>query len=1429
MIQYDAEIEYLQSTGTQYINTGIKAETYTYYYKGYLNNNTNQVAFGAGSTAVLGLWAGGYVGLQYGSNKQYYAASSSGISYVKNGLNEIFVTPNYIEVNGRKYNYDKTYTISSNNIVCLFSDINNNYRFKNRIYNFKIINDNAVLLDLIPVRIGSVGYMYDKVSDKLFGNAGTGSFILGPDTKLITNTGRRTSKLRRRIFERIRKEPELPYDHELEYIRSLGTGQIINLDVTPDLLTDAVEVDVQQIANKTQGRFANSGKLDLYVNGSNTFSFNRYTGGDSWQVVLNQAVGTVRRKYKVDYLNKQAFVDDYLRYTITGTLTNPATIPSQVTLFGYSTGSGNLNAKIFGAKYWKNGELIRDLIPVEKNGEAAMYDKITGQMYYNAGTGEFELGRIRYKNESDYVLPDYVMCEGSLLDTRIIPDGNTRIILDMWHRPVIYEGNYHEILGTRNAYKNNDFSFDSLSWDSGSYFEPRDVYGNNEFHPGCTHMNLMRVVLEKNKGYTNITGVYEDIGSDFSKTRTNQNFHPTSPMYLGGWNQNNTSYPIKTNDSAIFGFKIYNNDIVQRSYIPAIHPDGTVGFFDQVSKSFYESNNLSPYRAGYVHTSTEGYKFVFYNTGISDNLGYLRNDSDLLSSLIPIKTRQIKIKKDPNYTTKVIEYGCRRIIKKGNENIISSESDGDIIEVSPDCNHIAILVENCPLNYNPQVDVVNVGTPNYLCFTALEDGTFTFTIGYALSTEHLQYIEYSIDGGNTWVRTNNRNASTVTITTPTISANNKVLWRGSGVRTISNTYASYISTFSSSGNFDISGNIASLLYGDNIEKGDLHPDTSQNIHVFGSLFKNATKLIHSHELCLPFFYLRNYEYYEMFSGCTSLVSTPKLNSSKLADYCYSYMFSGCTSLTELPYLPAKYLANRCYNNMFSNCTSLTTLTDIFPTFNNLVSQYSMSWMFAGCTNLQDASAITINLLNQTGTCGHMFANCTSLILPPILSATAQSTYSCEYMFENCTSLVNPPELPATTLGASCYQYMFSGCTSLNNIPNLSASTLQNYCYQYMFNNCTSLTNVTLTMHQPQQSSYAQMFNGCTSLEVFTGNLTTSLPAVGAYKEMFKDCTSLITGPNEIQALKSADYAYEGMFDGCTNLEDAPILYATILSTGCYKNMFRNCSKLSYIDCKAVNMTATDCLSGWVSGVATNGTFIQRSDATWTTGINGIPTNWIIKYLNVDNGKYYNDSSFTSEWENAPVVNYTSKIEYLQNYNSTARINTRLDRTNVNKIEVKFYYDSRVNYAKIFSNYNTNNHNAILLDLATTDNTIRTQFDTKHSGGLLTFTANSGEIHTLIIEKATSVTLDGITTEITNNTNGTTNNNVISLFSSNVSSTTVYKSNIRIYEFKAWSNGVLQEHLIPIRIDNVGAMYDLTSGRIFNNTQSGTFILGPDIT
>lgn len=51
----------------------------------------------------------------------------------------------------------------------------------NMFYYVKIFDGNNLIKDFIPVRIGQVGYMYDKVSGQLFANNGTGNFTLGPD------------------------------------------------------------------------------------------------------------------------------------------------------------------------------------------------------------------------------------------------------------------------------------------------------------------------------------------------------------------------------------------------------------------------------------------------------------------------------------------------------------------------------------------------------------------------------------------------------------------------------------------------------------------------------------------------------------------------------------------------------------------------------------------------------------------------------------------------------------------------------------------------------------------------------------------------------------------------------------------------------------------------------------------------------------------------------------------------------------------------------------------------------------------------------------------------------------------------------------------------------------------------------------------------
>jgi hypothetical protein len=51
-----------------------------------------------------------------------------------------------------------------------------------RIKFFKIYNGDTLVRDFIPVRKNGVGYLYDRVSGELFGNAaGSGSFSYGDD------------------------------------------------------------------------------------------------------------------------------------------------------------------------------------------------------------------------------------------------------------------------------------------------------------------------------------------------------------------------------------------------------------------------------------------------------------------------------------------------------------------------------------------------------------------------------------------------------------------------------------------------------------------------------------------------------------------------------------------------------------------------------------------------------------------------------------------------------------------------------------------------------------------------------------------------------------------------------------------------------------------------------------------------------------------------------------------------------------------------------------------------------------------------------------------------------------------------------------------------------------------------------------------------
>lgn len=235
---------------------------------------------------------------------------------------------------------------------------------------------------------------------------------------------------------------------------------------------------------------------------------------------------------------------------------------------------------------------------------------------------------------------------------------------------------------------------------------------------------------------------------------------------------------------------------------------------------------------------------------------------------------------------------------------------------------------------------------DYLTFEALEDGTFSFTVND---------LYYSTNNGASW------KSLAAGTETELIKAGTKVLWKKDSEMTNSYPGGSSgnrtgIGTFSSTGKFNISGNILSLAI--DTFKMEVLNNTGNWPQYFKKLFKNCINLISAKNLILPNIdlsyyvpatsttaaYYRFYNLYSyMFSGCTSLLYGPKiLPATMLCSECYYCMFENCTSLLESPILPALTLSYRCYYNMFLGCSSLKKITMLATEIQS--SDYINNWV-----------------------------------------------------------------------------------------------------------------------------------------------------------------------------------------------------------------------------------------------------------------------------------------------------------------------------------------------------------------------------------------------------------------------------------------------------------------------------------------------------
>jgi hypothetical protein len=193
---YDAEIEYLQGDGKSFI------EVPWFVSKVPLNSPTIGIKFINPCTNTISP-----VFIVYYGSRQYMAAGNSPTS--KRFMAQFgnmspwyertidFENEHTLEISpstGKVIEDGVSYDIGTNSLnqdsdkIVLFARYNTSSGKVDcisavTIYWMKIYSPDKteLLFDLIPVRKGNVGYMYDRVSGQLFGNAGTGEFVLGSD------------------------------------------------------------------------------------------------------------------------------------------------------------------------------------------------------------------------------------------------------------------------------------------------------------------------------------------------------------------------------------------------------------------------------------------------------------------------------------------------------------------------------------------------------------------------------------------------------------------------------------------------------------------------------------------------------------------------------------------------------------------------------------------------------------------------------------------------------------------------------------------------------------------------------------------------------------------------------------------------------------------------------------------------------------------------------------------------------------------------------------------------------------------------------------------------------------------------------------------------------------------------------------------------
>lgn len=362
------QLEYIESTGTQWIDTGIATSNNDLGFMLEAMPLTSADVYPMGSRATdggtrfFGIRSYSSTTFSYGWSDYLTAPASQSYVNVRTTMSLNWLNSKKVTI-GNDSNNLATVNIANGRNITLFG-INGQLLWKGRIYHAQISEGAGIVANLIPVMRNSdskVG-MYDTVRRQFFTNAGTGEFIAGPrfveyiefDGNSWIDTGFTQQTCR--------------IEFGVEFINHNNATQFMGFHVSNTGFWGIARKGVKEFFPHVQKAYPYQYN-DVIIN---------FDATNTTAPVLTLTIGDATSSPMVG----------------TGVQTKATYVMGGVK-YGSTIRSNNFMKAHYNRIYNANNELIQDLRPcLDPNNVACMYDMVTGTYFYNQGTGEFIAGSI---------------------------------------------------------------------------------------------------------------------------------------------------------------------------------------------------------------------------------------------------------------------------------------------------------------------------------------------------------------------------------------------------------------------------------------------------------------------------------------------------------------------------------------------------------------------------------------------------------------------------------------------------------------------------------------------------------------------------------------------------------------------------------------------------------------------------------------------------------------------------------------------------------------------------------------------------------------------------------------------------------------------------------------------------------------------------